>query len=138
MAVVHQGHGSVSSCLVKTSKMAADSTLAVGNTPGMPGDGVTSDSTDNTLGIHNLHPVKEKESILHILNRAPQQVRKRQLNQHRDLLSNLYNLGFGAFTASFDEAAEAMLERSYPGIFNDKQDEAISSPRYSAHVLQWL
>ena len=54
--------------------------------------------------------------------------RKRQVEQHGDLMQNIYNMGSGMRTVKFDEAAEAMFKRTYPEIKSNTQMSPIFIP----------
>lgn len=83
---------------------------------------------DNAIGIHNMDLTCGKQSIEELLRKAPQQVKKRQIDQHCELMRNIYNMGSGMRTVKFDEAAEAMFKRTYPEIESNNQLSPIFIP----------
>ena len=81
-----------------------------------------------SLGIHTLDLHNECPGIEELLRKAPQQVKKRQVEQQGDLLGNIYNLGSGVRSVSYEEAAEQMLRRTYPDLERGKQKKPIFIP----------
>ena len=84
---------------------------------------IYNENCNKSLGIQKLEIHNDCPIIEQLLSKAPQQVKRRQVEQHADLLGNLYNLGSGLRTVRYDEAAEAMLERTYPDLAAGKQNK---------------
>ena len=93
-----------------------------------------SQDASKVIGVHTLDLTGYK-TILELLNRAPQQVRKRQNEQNKDL-KNIYNMGSCLKTAKFEEAAEEMFKRTYLEIAEGRQTAPIFIPEtVIPHVL---